>query len=210
MSLINAWIVPDFDIVLDWLAASSIYRTMCSECTCMYMWRKKQRRQIHCKYIFFPKINTNHTFVSQNIICYCLVVGNIWPIWRSSFEWLKLCNAQHKGRNVLDGETIPTRIAHDGDRKGTTTKKTVRYSCPPTECQPDKISPDRMPWLSSLRCYKQVFRPIFSHMSTDLDKICQVSVDAWTTLVGSISPRSVHGRLQAKRWESFDVTPNLT
>ena len=24
MSLINAWIVPDFDIVLDWLAASSI------------------------------------------------------------------------------------------------------------------------------------------------------------------------------------------
>jgi len=144
MSLINAWIVPDFDIVLDWLAASSIYRTMCSECTCMYMWRKKQRRQIHCKYIFFPKINTNHTFVSQIINCYCLVIGNIWPIWRSSFERLKLCNAQHKARNALDGETTPTRIPYDGDRKGTTTTRQSdiaahwqnanRTKSPRTEC----------------------------------------------------------------------------
>jgi len=44
------------------------------------------------------------------ITSYCLVIGNIWLIWRSSFEWVKLCNAQHKARNAFDGETTPTRI----------------------------------------------------------------------------------------------------
>ena len=48
---------------------------------------------------------------------------------------------------------------------------------------------------------KQVFRPPPSHMSTDLDEIWQGYVVATNTctLVGEISPRSVHGRLQAKR-----------
>jgi len=44
------------------------------------------------------------------ITSYCLVIGNIWPIRWSSFEWVKLCNAQHKARNAFDGETTPTGI----------------------------------------------------------------------------------------------------
>ena len=43
------------------------------------------------------------------------------------------------------------------------------------------------------------FRASFSQMLTDLDEISQESVVARNTLVGSIWPRSVHGRLQAKR-----------
>jgi len=35
-------------------------------------------------------------------------------------------------------------------------------------------------------------------MSTDLNEIWQESVVAWNTFVGSIWPRSVHGRLQAE------------
>ena len=47
---------------------------------------------------------------------------------------------------------------------------------------------------------KQVFRPPFCHlMSTDLDEIRQRSIIARKTFVGSISPRSVPGQLQAKR-----------
>jgi len=81
-------------------------------CICEEKTTKTNALQVYILY----KITSNHTFMSQIIIAlliitsYCLVIGNIWPIRRSSFEWLKLCNAQHKARNAFDGETTPTRI----------------------------------------------------------------------------------------------------